>query len=148
MICAFGTAITSVPQWMPTIDISHTTAQNFAFATVQRFHSANKCFDNTLNALHPMVLMAGKENNETFTFQQMLKEKDSANFIQAMKKEVDDHETRGHWQVVPRSQKPPGKKSILAIWSFKRKRFPDGRLNKHKARLCAHGGMQQWGINY
>ena len=36
----------------------------------------------------------------------------------------------------------------MAIWSFKRKRFPDGRLNKHKARLCAHGGMQTWGVNY
>jgi len=32
--------------------------------------------------------------------------------------------------------------------SFKRKRFPDGQLNKHKARLCAHGGQQQWGVNY
>ena len=36
----------------------------------------------------------------------------------------------------------------MAIWSFKRKRFPDGMLNKHKARLCAHGGQQQWGVNY
>ena len=39
-------------------------------------------------------------------------------------------------------------KTIQAIWSFKRKRFPDGTLNKHRARLCAHGGMQQWGVNY
>ena len=39
-------------------------------------------------------------------------------------------------------------KTIQAIWSFKRKRYPDGTLNKHKARLCAHGGMQQWGVSY
>ena len=39
-------------------------------------------------------------------------------------------------------------KTIQAIWSFKRKSFPDDRLNKHKARLCAHSGMQQWGVNY
>ena len=39
-------------------------------------------------------------------------------------------------------------KTIQAIWSFKRNCFPDGTLNKHKARLCAHGGMQQWGVNY
>jgi hypothetical protein len=39
-------------------------------------------------------------------------------------------------------------KVIQAIWSFKRKRFPDGTLNKYKARLCAHGGMQEWGVNY
>jgi hypothetical protein len=36
----------------------------------------------------------------------------------------------------------------MAIWSFKRKRYPDGTLNKHKARLCAHGGQQTWGLDY
>jgi hypothetical protein len=44
---------------------------------------------------------------------------------------------------VPKTAKP-----IQAIWSFKRKQRPDGTLVKHKARLCAHGGMQQWGTNY
>ena len=39
-------------------------------------------------------------------------------------------------------------KGILAIWVFKRKRFPYGRINKHKARLCDHGRMQQYGVNY
>ena len=34
------------------------------------------------------------------------------------------------------------------IWSFKRKRHPDGRLSKYKARLCCHGGQQQWGVQY
>jgi hypothetical protein len=43
---------------------------------------------------------------------------------------------------------PKEMKTIMAIWSFKCKRLPDGTLNKHKARLCAHGGMQQWGVNY
>eukprot|EP00985_Skeletonema_marinoi_P020725 scaffold12380_cov197-Skeletonema_marinoi.AAC.1 len=43
---------------------------------------------------------------------------------------------------------PTGKKAITSIWSMKRKRLPDGTLLKHKARLCAHGGMQQWGENY
>jgi hypothetical protein len=36
----------------------------------------------------------------------------------------------------------------MAIWSFKRKRFPDGTLNKHKARLWFHGGQQTWGLEY
>ena len=39
-------------------------------------------------------------------------------------------------------------KTIQSIWAFKWKRLPDGTLNKHKARLCAHGGMQQWGVTY
>jgi len=43
---------------------------------------------------------------------------------------------------------PLGTKTIMAIWSFKRKRFLDGSLNKHKARLYAHGGQHTWGQDY
>jgi hypothetical protein len=43
---------------------------------------------------------------------------------------------------------PPDTKTIMSIWSFKQKRFPDGTLNRHKACLCAHGGMQTWGTIY
>ena len=43
---------------------------------------------------------------------------------------------------------PEGTKTILAVWSFKRKRLPGGTIIKWKARLCCHGGMQKWGINY
>jgi hypothetical protein len=43
---------------------------------------------------------------------------------------------------------PEDTKTIMSIWSFKCKQYPDGTLNKHKARLCAHGGMQTWGQNY
>ena len=39
-------------------------------------------------------------------------------------------------------------KVIKAIWSFKRKRLPDGTYLKHKARLCTHGGMQIEGKHY
>ena len=38
-------------------------------------------------------------------------------------------------------------KAILAIWDFKQKRFPDGHIIKQKARLCACGGMHQYGVN-
>jgi hypothetical protein len=43
---------------------------------------------------------------------------------------------------------PENTKTIMSIWSFKHKRYPDGTLNKHKACLCAHGVMQTWGTNY
>jgi hypothetical protein len=65
-----------------------------------------------------------------------------------MEVELNDHETRNHWTLMKRSDLPAGTKTIMAIWSFKRKRFPDGSLNKHKARLCAHGGQQTWGQDY
>ena len=38
--------------------------------------------------------------------------------------------------------------TIMMICSFKRKMHPDGSLDKHKARLCCHGGQQQHGVNY
>jgi hypothetical protein len=38
--------------------------------------------------------------------------------------------------------------TIKAIWSFKRKRASDGTVTKHKARLCAHGGMQVEGVHF
>ena len=78
----------------------------------------------------------------------MLKQKDAYDFIHAMIKEADDHEKCIHWEVVHRWDKPPGVKTVLAIWYFRHKRFPNGRINKHKVRLFAHGGMQQYGVNY
>jgi len=110
-------------------------------------HNVNKHFDGTLNYIHHAVLMAA-EDNDTYTLKDMFKQEDKAEFIAAMMKEVEDHEKRNHWTVMPRDEMPKGAKTILAIWSFKRKRFPDGRVLKHKARLCAHGGMQTWGENY
>eukprot|EP00957_Ditylum_brightwellii_P186837 14227213-Ditylum_brightwellii.AAC.1 len=40
------------------------------------------------------------------------------------------------------------RKQLMLIWSFKQKRHADGSLNKHNARLCCHGGQQQWGVKY
>ena len=65
-----------------------------------------------------------------------------------MIKEADDNEKHNHWEIVHFWDKPPGVKTILDIWDFRRKRFPDGRINKLKARLCAHCGMQQYGVNF
>ena len=39
-------------------------------------------------------------------------------------------------------------KIIKSIWPFKRKRSPTGKIIRHKARICAHGGMQRWGEGY
>jgi len=69
-------------------------------------------------------------------------------FIAAMIKKVDDHESRDHWAVVERTSMPKGAKTILSVWAFKRKHLSDGTILKHKARLNAHGGMQRWGIDY
>ncbi|KAL7464856.1 hypothetical protein ACHAXS_005184 [Conticribra weissflogii] len=143
-ICAFGTILATSLQ--PGIVFSHSQAS--VNGIINKFEVVNANFDGTLNAMHHMVLTAGKENNECYTYYEMLRQEDAKDFIQAMIVETREHESRRHWDVVAKTSMPAGTKPIQAIWSFKRKRFPDGSLNKHKARLCAHGGMQQWGINY
>ena len=72
----------------------------------------------------------------------MLQKDDRNQFFEAMTKEIGDNTKRKHWEIVPRSQMPRGIKPIMEIWYFKRKRYTDGTLNKHKARLYAHGGQK------
>jgi hypothetical protein len=62
--------------------------------------------------------------------------------------EVDNHETRKHWTLMLHREMPIDTKIIMSFWSFKQKHYPDRTLNKHKAHLCTHGGMQTWGQNY
>ena len=89
------------------------------FSAVHSYHLASQLFGDTLNSLHPMASATEREDNKSYTFKQMLKQPDSADFIKAMMKKMADHEIRDHWTVMPRSQKPPGVKTVLAIWDFK-----------------------------
>ena len=128
----------------PTVFVPKTLYSKVVYHTQE----INNHFDGTLNYINPLAYVTETSDNETYTFRDMLCQEDKNEFIMAMIKEIKDHEDRDHWHLFPRAQIPQGHKTILAIWSFKRKRFPDGRVMKHKARLCAHGGMQQWGVDY
>ena len=65
-----------------------------------------------------------------------------------MIREADYDEKRNNWKVVHRLDKQPGVKTILSIWDFSCKLFTNDNINKHKARLCDNGGMQQYVSNY
>ena len=71
-----------------------------------------------------------------------MQQTDKDKLIDATVVNVAAHEELVHWTIVPRSSLPVGAKTIRSIWLFKRKRFPNGSLNKDKARICAHGGIQ------
>ena len=101
--------------------------------------------DLTFNNDH--VIYNAKADNEVYTFHEILQMPDKQEFVQAMVKELEDHHNRKHWVVVERSDLGDIK-PIKTIWSFKRKRRPDGSIIKYKARLCAHGGMQIYGDTY
>ena len=95
-----------------------------------------------------MDLATKNSANDTFTIKDMLKQEIHLEVIQAMMQEVNDHESRNHWSFMRHSSLPLGAKTIMSIWFFKRKCFTESQIMKHKARLCAHGGMQKWGIDY
>ncbi len=99
-------------------------------------------FDDTINDICHHIQAFTTSDNESCTYSQMLQQDNHKDFFQAMEVELNDHETRNHWTLMKQSDLPAGTKTIMAIWPFKRKRFPDGSLNKHKARLCARGGQQ------
>ena len=66
-------------------------------------------------------------------------------FVADMEKEINAREGGKHWTIVQRSLVPATVKTIKSIWSFKRKQKPEGKLLNHKAKICAHEGIQQWG---
>lgn len=104
-------------------------------------------FDGTLNSIQPLAYVANQGTNDVFTFREAMQQEDRAEFIKAMVQEIQDHTERGHWCLRRRCELG-NIKTIKAVWSFKRKRKPDGTLIKHKARLCAHGSMQVYGEHY
>ena len=141
--------VTDVKIDMPAYNIS--PSATLAERAVCCFHEVNELYGGTLNSICAYAfstLALDMSNNEVFTYTKAMQQPDASQFIEAMDMEIDDHQSRGHWDIIQRSTNPPGTKTIQAIWSFKRKRYPDGTLNKHKAPLCAHGGMQQWGVSY
>ena len=93
--------------------------------------------------------MAKSGDPDTMYLDDALKAPDRDEFIKAMQQEVIQHEERGHWIMIPRSEVPPGTKVLPAVWSMKRKRrVATGEVYKHKARLNIGGHKQEHGVNF
>ncbi len=129
------------------VTVTSTIPQSTFLKAIDSYHQVNLLYNGTINCFTTMA-QSGDASNETFTYMQAMHKKDYRKFVKAMIKEVDDNKIRNHWTIMNHHDMPIDAKTIMAIWSFKCKRFPNGTLNKHKARLCVHGGMQTWGQNY
>eukprot|EP00957_Ditylum_brightwellii_P179241 13654875-Ditylum_brightwellii.AAC.1 len=53
-----------------------------------------------------MAFAANKQQNETYTYKDMLKQPDHKEFVTAMLDEIAVHEGRNHWSLVKRSDVP------------------------------------------
>jgi hypothetical protein len=52
------------------------------------------------------------------------------------------------FEFTPKINLPPKTRYLDRIWTYRRKRRPDGSLTKYKARLCMNGSRQIQGIDY
>ena len=97
----------------------------------------------------PIAYLAKSGDPDTMYLDDALKAPDRNEFIKAMQHEVAQHEERGHWVMIPRTQVPTGTKILPAVWSMKRKRrVATGKVYKHKARLNIGGHKQEYGVNF
>ena len=106
---------------MPAYNISPTAT--LANRAVCRFHEVNELYNGTLNSICEYAfstLALDMSNNEVFTYTKAMQQPDASQFVEAMNKEIYDHESRDHWDIVHRSTIPPGMKTIQAIWSYRR----------------------------
>ncbi len=79
------------------------------------FHEVNKLYDGTLITIHSYVFSAvalDMLNNKVFTYTKAMQQPDSVQFIEAMTKEINNHESSNYWEIVCRSTIPPGHKTI------------------------------------
>jgi hypothetical protein len=114
-----------------------------SFIALQARHNAcmNQLHDGTLGNADVFAFPSVLADNDTYFYGQAMNQPDRPNFIRAMVKEIDDLFQNDVWQLRHHSE-VGDIQTIKTVWSFKRKRSPDGTVTKHKARLCAHGGMQ------
>ena len=106
----------------------------------------------TFNMENPVAyksLLDSMNNKEDILTQgQMLKVPDAPEFKKAQEPEIAGLEDLGVFGYQRKSTVPKGTKILRSVWTYRRKRRPDGTLLKYKARLCADGSRQEKGIDY
>ena len=100
-------------------------------------------------ALADPIAFAATSNPDTLYLHEAMSAPDRDKFIDAMAREVKDHENYDHWELISKTAVPKGTIILPAVWSMKRKRhIQTNEVYKWKARLNVHGGKQIKGIHY
>jgi hypothetical protein len=79
------------------------------------------------------------------SFDEAVNRKESRQWKLAIKEQLCSLEANYTWEVV---DKPKGINLISTKWVFKVKMLPNGQIDKYKARLCARGFTQEYGVDY
>ena len=100
------------------------------------------------NYQHPFAFATKASDADSPTWEEAMNSDESEAFWEAMDLEIEQLEKRDAWTMVDRDEAiKAGEKVLGSTWAFRRKRFPDGRVKKLKARICARGDQQVKGVD-
>jgi hypothetical protein len=81
--------------------------------------------------------------------QQVLKQPDAKEFVQAVIKEVNEHVDSNNWMLQKQSNVPEDVQIVPSVWPLQCKRnLTTNKVKSHKARLNLHGRKQVYRMNY
>jgi hypothetical protein len=104
--------------------------------------------DMFLNNPDPKFYAMQMQNPDVLTHTQMKRQVDAHTFIEAKRPDIDGLMDIRTFEFIPKINLPPRTRYLDLIWTYRRKRRPDGSLKKYKARLCVNGSRQIQGIYY
>jgi Reverse transcriptase (RNA-dependent DNA polymerase) len=85
---------------------------------------------------------------DTYKYYQAILQPDWELFQESAIKEIRTLEKMNTREKIFRTNVKPGKRVLGGTWIFKRKRAPDGKILKHKARYFVQGDQQVAGVDY
>jgi hypothetical protein len=101
-----------------------------------------------LNNLDPTFCAMQMQNPNVTTHAQKKRQVDANKLVEAQRPQIDRLMDISTFEFIPKINLPPRTRYLGLIWMYRRKRRPDGSLQKYKARLCVNGSRQIQGIDY
>jgi hypothetical protein len=127
-VCTIGNELKSIAHSLQQ-KVTITSKSKSAFSNaMDSYHQVNTLYDGTINCFSTMA-QSSIASNMTFTYKEAMCESDYCEVVKAMVKEVEDHESRNQWTIMQLCNMPNDTKTIMSIWSFKCKRYPDEKLS-------------------
>lgn len=115
-------------------------------AMMTLFQDHTDVLSNTVEWMHPMILAAKMNSEDTPNWNEAMSGPNKQGFWQAMVKEVNTLQIdKDAWDIIDRE---PWMNVLSSTWAFRCKRFPDGLVRKLKARFCVRGDQQVEGVDF
>ena len=95
----------------------------------------------------PLVYLASSDP-DTIYFDQVMKQPDRTDFMNAEIREVNSHCDIKHWKILTCKEVPKGQPILDLVWAMNRKRdIATRKVYKWKARLNIYGGKKEYMVN-